>query len=121
VEFLLAPFLAFAAAAYLALTERAALESCMKRLRWTAVVIPRLLAVVLAPSLHTNALSWRSALSNEQIIATAPQTRVARLAALPGDPSAARLALATTSALRRACAAFSRVSEATPTKASPTR
>jgi hypothetical protein len=86
----------------------------VRLLRWTAVAVLVLLALVFAVAAH-DALSWRSALSRgDARIDAAPanaQWRASTL--LPGDPTRALLALGDDLALRRALRGFL-VAEATP-------
>jgi len=86
----------------------------MRLLRWTAVAVLVLLAVVLALAAH-DALSWRSTLDRGDARLTSrpasAQWRASTL--LPGDPTRSLLALDDDLALRRAVRAFL-VAEATP-------
>lgn len=86
----------------------------MRLLRWTAVAVLVLLAVVLALAAH-DALSWRSTLDRGDARLTSrpasAQWRGSTL--LPGDPTRSLLALDDDLALRRAVRAFL-VAEATP-------
>jgi hypothetical protein len=82
--------------------------------RWTAVGVLLLLAVVLAFAAH-DALSWRSAFSRgDARLASAPANARWRASPLlPGDPARAVLQIGDDLALRRSVRAFL-VAEATP-------
>jgi hypothetical protein len=86
----------------------------MKSLRWLAVAVLALLALVLALAAH-DALSWRSALSSgDARLVRAPASANWRASTLvPGDPARSLLALGDDLALRRAVRTFL-VAEATP-------
>jgi hypothetical protein len=86
----------------------------MKLLRWTAVLVLVLLAVVFALAAH-DALSWRSAFTRgDARLKTAPANARWRASPLlPGDPTRALLALGDDLALRRAVRSFL-IAEATP-------
>jgi hypothetical protein len=86
----------------------------MKSVRWLAVAVLTLLAVVLALAAH-DALSWRSALSRgDARLVRAPASANWHASTLvPGDPTRSLLALGDDLALRRAVRTFL-VAEATP-------
>jgi hypothetical protein len=86
----------------------------VRLLRWTAVTVLVLLAVVLAIAAH-DALSWRSAFDRgDARLASRPASARWRASPLlPGDPTRALLTLGDDLALRRAVRAFL-VADATP-------
>ena len=86
----------------------------MRVLRWSAVAVLALLAVVLALAAH-DAVSWRSTLrrGDARLASTPANARWRASPLLPGDPARAFLALGDDLALRHAVRAFL-VAEATP-------